>query len=139
MICYLDSSVLLRKMLNADHAYSNFTQFEKIGSSELISIECHRVLDRYRMENLLDDDQIAEAKASLKEIILGMYIIEISDSIKIRAQGSFPTILGTLDAIHISSALLWKENEHIETLTIVSHDKQMNKCAKALGFAIIES
>ncbi|HPB80717.1 MAG TPA: PIN domain-containing protein [Spirochaetota bacterium] len=138
MICYLDSSVVLRNIFNADNAYREFDSFSKIGSSELLVIECNRVIDRYRLENILTDSQVASAKDFLKKIIEGIYIIGINESIKARAADTFPTIIGTLDAIHVSTAIVWQEYENNEEMTIVSHDRQMNICVKALGYHIIE-
>ena len=138
MICYLDSSVVLRNIFNADNAYREFGLFSKIGSSELLVIECNRVIDRYRLENILNDSQVASAKEFLKKLIEGIYVVEISESIKARAADTFPTIIGTLDAIHISTAIVWQEHENDEEMMIVSHDRQMNVCAKALGYNIIE-
>jgi len=138
MICYLDSSAVLRNIFNADNAYREFGSFSKIGSSELLVIECNRVIDRYRLENILNDTQVASAKEFLKKLIEGIYIVEISESIKARAADTFPTIIGTLDAIHISTAIVWQEYENNEEMMIVSHDRQMNVCAKALGYNIIE-
>lgn len=138
MNCYIDSSAVLRNIFNADHAYKEYNQFDKIGSSELLIIECNRVIDRYRLEKLLNDEQIAAAKENLKIIIDGIYIIDMNESVKTRSSNSFPTIIGTLDSIHISTALLWKEFNNVDTITIISHDKQMNTCARALGFKTIE-
>lgn len=138
MICYLDSSVVLRNIFNTDNAYREFGSFSKIGSSELLVIECNRVIDRYRLENILNDSQVASAKDFLKTLIEGIYIVEISESIKARAADTFPTIIGTLDAVHISTAIVWQEYENNEEMMILSHDRQMNICAKALGYHIIE-
>ncbi len=138
MNCYVDSSAVLRNIFNADHAFKEYGQFDKIGSSELLIIECNRVIDRYRLEKMLNDDQIAAAKENLKFITDGMHIIGISDPVKLRARDSFPTIIGTLDAIHISTALIWKEFEKVESVTVISHDKQINTCARALGLITVE-
>ncbi len=138
MICYLDSSVVLRNIFNADNAYKEFDSFSKIGSSELLIIECNRVIDRYRLESVLNDSQVASVKEFLKKLIEGIYIIELSESIKTRAADTFPTIIGTLDALHVSTAIAWQEYENNEEMMIVSHDRQMNICAKALGYKIIE-
>jgi len=136
MICYMDSSVALRIILNAGTVFTGFSRFEKIGASELLLIECHRVLDRYRMENILTDQQLAAAKENLEILTGGMHVIEMTEAVKERARGTFPTIIGTLDAIHLATALLWRNES--SPITIASHDRQMNTCARALKFEIIE-
>ncbi len=138
MNCYVDSSVILRILLRSKSAYKDFGRFNKIGASELLLIECGRVLERYRLEGVLDDGQIATSRENLTALTDGMHVIELSGAIKKRARESFPTIIGTLDAIHLSTALLWKEFEGMKDLTILSHDRQMIICARALGFGVLE-
>ncbi len=79
MKCYVDSSVILRFLLNNDPSFKRTVQFEKVGSSELLKIECSRVMERYRLENLITDEQLGEVKQKLDEIVEGMYIIERSE------------------------------------------------------------
>ena len=64
-------------------------------------------------------------------------MIEISRGIKQRASEAFPTVVGTLDAIHLSSALLWREHTDEEVL-ILTFDKQMSVCAGAMGMHTFE-
>jgi hypothetical protein len=138
MNCYIDSSVILRILMDSEGAIRDFGRYDRIISSELLLLECNRVIDRYRLAGLLDDEQVSEIKQRLKKISDGMYIIEINDAVKSRTGGAFPTIIGTLDAIHLSTALLLKEHEKADDMVILSHDRQMLVCAKALGFSTLE-
>lgn len=138
MNCYIDSSVILRILLGQNAVKIDFNRYNKKISSELLMIECNRVIDRYRLEGLLTDKQISEVKQNLRKITDGMYIIEITEAVKRKAAESFPTVIGTLDAIHISTALLWNEHEKENDIILASYDKQMCVCAKALGFEIVE-
>jgi hypothetical protein len=61
-------------------------------------------------------------------------IIEIGSAVKTRAADSFPTIIGTLDAIHLATALLWQEIAG-ESVSIWTHDRQLALCASAMGMA----
>ena len=45
-----------------------------------------------------------------------------------------PTIVKTLDAIHIATASLIQERLHSQ-LVFITHDQQQAKAARALGFA----
>jgi len=49
---------------------------------------------------------------------------------------AFPVVIKTLDAIHLSSALIFKGARPTELLHIFSYDKGMNRCARALGFQV---
>ena len=132
MICYVDSSVLLRFLLTGDKTLAKALEFEVVGSSELIRIECNRVLSRYRLEGLIDDIELRDVVNHLEKVLAGFYIVEITRAVKQRATEAFPTVIGTLDAIHLSSALLWRAHTDEEVM-IMTFDKQMSVCAGAIG------
>lgn len=136
MICYIDSSAVLRILLNSKGAFKDLKSYKTIGSSELLLIECNRVIDRYRMENILADEEIAILKENLKIFTDGIHIIEINQAVKTRAAESFPSIVGTLDAIHLATMLLWREIK--PDMILITHDKQMAVCARALGISVCE-
>ena len=54
--------------------------------------------------------------------------------ILVRATEPFPTLLGTLDAIHLASALLAREQ--LPGLTFATHDPALGTAAMAVGFAV---
>ena len=138
MNCYIDSSVILQILLGSNNSIIDFSQYAHKISSELLIIECNRVVDRYRLEGLLNDEQTSDVKQNLQKMTDGMFIVEISETVKLRARGSFPTVIGTLGSIHLSTAILWKEYEKTDELIIISHDKQMCLCARALGLIIFD-
>jgi hypothetical protein len=51
-----------------------------------------------------------------------------------RAAEPFPTGLASLDAIHLSSALLAREQ--IEGLPLATHDHELATAARAVGFEV---
>ncbi len=106
MICYVDSSVLLRFLLTGDQTLAKALEFEAVGSSELIRIECNRVILRYRLEGLINDIGLRDVANNLERVVAGFYMVEITRAVKQRASEAFPTVIGTLDAIHLSSALI---------------------------------
>ena len=91
-----------------------------VGSSDPLVIECQRVLQRERMAGHLDDRQYSETVLLLEAILERLTLIEIGPAVKRRAAGPFPTVIGTLDAIHLSSALLWQETEPGTDLRILT-------------------
>jgi hypothetical protein len=46
----------------------------------------------------------------------------------------FPTALGSLDAIHLSSALL--KRDQIEGMRLATHDAEFATAAMAMGFTV---
>lgn len=136
MRVYVDSSAVLRYILNGDTALSQIQPFDLAGSSDLLIIECHRVLQRERMAGNLDDAEYADSVTLLQIVVDGLYVIELGEAVKRRAAGSFPTVIGTLDAIHLASCLLWAETELSTELAIMSYDEQLTRCAQSMGVAL---
>lgn len=135
MVAYLDPSVALRHILKGEAAISQALACDRVVSSELLEIECRRVLHRYRMQGELDDEGMAEASARLDAVLAGISLIALSRSVKRRAMGAFPVSVKTLDALHLASALVLAEKLGDESLLLFSHDESMNRCARVLGFA----
>jgi len=130
---YLDTSVLLRWLLNSKDKSDDFFKWETCISSELIAIETNRVLNRLRLENQISDKDFALLHQTFQEFYDSLSVIEINKAVKKRAAEPFPTILGTLDAIHLSSAILWQEIYPDVELKIFTHDTQLATAAIAVG------
>lgn len=137
MNVYLDSSVLLRWLLNSSKAYSGFQNWRICYTSELIYIEVNRVLNRLRLEKEIDDLEYAILHKTFLEFYDSIYIIEINQAIKKKSAEPFPTIIGTLDAIHLASALLLKEENKKLEIIFLTHDNQLSIAATAVGFEVI--
>ena len=133
MLAYLDSSVVLRHVLNGDTALHQAFAVGKVMSSELLEIECRRTIQRYRMEGLLDDTQTATVVEQLEDILRSIRILSLNSAVKRRAKGAFPVHVKTLDALHLATALVLQEREPEETILVYSYDASMNRCAKVLG------
>jgi len=134
MVAYVDSSVLLRYLLLGETAMRHAQAFPRLISSELLEIECRRVLLRCRMEGQLDDESLVQATDRLDEVLESFDLMELDSAVKRRAMESFPIHVKTLDALHLASALRLLRDESTEGIVIFSHDRQLNLCARALGF-----
>jgi predicted nucleic acid-binding protein len=137
MRTYVDSSVVLRHILNADPALEAISSSDEVGSSELLIIECQRVLQRERMAAHLDDQQYSLAVDLLTAILDRLFLIDMGPAVKRRAAGAFPTVIGTLDAIHLASAILWGGAEAGSEVRILTRDRQLGLCARSLGIRVI--
>jgi predicted nucleic acid-binding protein len=103
-------------------------------SSELIRLEFTRVVRRYQIEKRLKLEDANEL-LDLAEVWLGKVdILPIFPAILARASVAFPTVVSTLDSIHLATALLWQEDTG-ERLTFLTHDRQLRTAAQACGFA----
>ena len=105
VVAYLDSSVLLRHVLLGEEPIRHALAFPRVVSSELIEIECRRVLHRCRLAGELDDAALAVARERLDAVLFGIDLLELSTQMKQRAMDPFPVQVRTLDALHIATAL----------------------------------
>ena len=137
MIAYLDSSVILRWLLKEKEAVSDIHLFSKFISSELIRVECFRTLERIHIRQLINEQELSLIRQKFFEILLNIELIEINRSILQRACDPFPTTLGSLDAIHLSSALLWKDF-YKKDLIFLTHDQELHNASRSMGFSVFE-
>ena len=136
MICYLDSSVLLRKLLGEENSLKEWHQIERPFSSRLVSLECRRTMDRIRILSDISPEEFATHLQGLEELLDRLGVIPLTESIIKRAEDPFLTPVGSLDAIHLATALLWKEEQKTQ-LYFATHDQQLATAAKAHGFSVI--
>lgn len=138
MIVYLDSSVVLRPLLDQPKRLKAWGEWEAAYSSELLGVECRRAIDRLRLEGFYDDRRVAEAMDQLTRIEKTIKRIRLNRTIVHSASKTMPTIVKTLDAIHLASALAIRDRRSID-LFFATHDAQQAVAARALGFVCMES
>jgi predicted nucleic acid-binding protein len=133
---YVDASVLLRLALGQPDSLPEWSRIERGVSSALVTTESLRTLDRLRLRVRLADSEVAQRRAKILELIASLEIVEIDGVVLDRAAQPMPTELGTLDAIHLATAILWKEMT-AESLTMATHDTALAIAAAAHGFPVI--
>ena len=132
---YLDSSVFLRHLFG-HRGQLQIKGFPLLAASELLGIEVHRTIDRYRLEKKITDRETGLLKQEAESFFRGIELVAITRLVKKRASESFPSILGTLDGLHMASALLLKEKKY-SAIQMATHDEQLQNCARALGFSVL--
>ncbi|MBI4468190.1 MAG: type II toxin-antitoxin system VapC family toxin [Acidobacteria bacterium] len=135
MIAYVDSSVLLRKLLGEANPLEELFKASYFVSSELLRTECLRTMHRLRIAGVLNDEEMAGRCRILHEAFQYFEFVEVNREVLDRASEAFPTSLGTLDALHLASAILWKRTQQSE-LTMLTHDRSLGRAARSLGFAV---
>jgi predicted nucleic acid-binding protein len=138
VIVYLDSSVVLRPLFAQPGRLRSWGTWTAAYSSELLGVECRRAIDRLRLEGLYDDARVAEANQELTRIERTIRQVRISRSIIQEASRTMPTIVKTLDALHLATAVVLRGRRHID-LQFSTHDVQQGIAARALGFTTLES
>ena len=65
-----------------------------------------------------------------------MEVVEIAPAVLSRAAHPLPTALGTLDAIHLATAVMWRERT-AKDLSMATHDVALAVAAKANGLRVV--
>jgi uncharacterized protein len=136
MIAYVDSSVLLRVALGQPNALPEWRDIERGVSSALVTTESLRTLDRVRLRVSLSDVEVARRRATILSLIDSLELVEIDSVVLERAAQPMPTELGTLDAIHLASALLWQDTLGVDAV-MAKHDKALGLAAQAHGLQVL--
>jgi predicted nucleic acid-binding protein len=136
VIAYVDASVLLRVALGQPDALPEWRHIDRGVSSALVTTESLRTLDRLRLRAKLADDEVAKRRATILALIASLELVEIDALVLDRAAQPMPTELGTLDAIHLATALLWKEMTRVD-LVMATHDGGLALGAQAHGLSVV--
>lgn len=136
MIAYLDSSAILRIILGQAHALEEWRSITQGVASALIEVECLRTLDRLRLAEGLSDAEIAVRREAVFRLLESVEIVELTRPVLARASQPLPTALGTLDAIHLATALLWKDRSGVD-LVMATHDEVLATASRASGLRVI--
>lgn len=138
MIAYFDSSTVLRIILGQSNALKEWRSITRGVASALVEVECLRTLDRLWLVEGLEDAEIASRREAVFRLLEAVEIIEMTRSVLSRAAQPLPTALGTLDAIHLASALLWKDRNGTD-LAMATHDASLATAARASGLRVLGS
>ncbi|MGH7898048.1 MAG: PIN domain-containing protein [Candidatus Binatia bacterium] len=104
-------------------------------ASDLVRLECLRTIDRARMRLGLDDEVVALRRAAVLEQLESFDLISLDAAVLERAAEPFPTAIGSLDALHLASALLARGR--IVDLRFATHDRELAIAARAMGFEVL--
>jgi predicted nucleic acid-binding protein len=135
MNLYVDSSVLLRIVLGEARPLREWKKAERFVSSELVRAECLRTVDRARLRFALSEAEVSSRRADILRRLDTFDLIPLHRSILERAADPFPTLVGTLDAVHLASALAVRER--YRDLTFATHDDDLAIAARAEGFVVV--
>jgi predicted nucleic acid-binding protein len=136
VIAYLDSSVLLRVVLGQRGRLREWTSVRDGIASAVAEVECLRTLDRLRHRGEIGDSDVAVRREAVYRLLDEMTVVEPTRAILSRAGEPLPTPLGTLDAIHLATALAWRDATGAD-LVFATHDGALASAARAMGFQAI--
>ena len=136
MIAYVETSVVLRLVLGQPGTLREWRTLDGGVASGLVEVECLRTLDRLRLAADLRETELARRRETVYRILETLEIVDPTRPVLTRAAQPLPVVLGTLDAIHLATALAWREATQTD-LTFATHDARLATAARALGLRVI--
>jgi predicted nucleic acid-binding protein len=134
VIAYLDTSALLRVVLREPGAL-DLRSYDALVSSELIATESARTIDRLRLHGALTLAEAATRQRAVADWLEAIDLVLLRPPVLSRASEPLPTPLGTLDAIHLATALIWRERMGALP-ALATHDTALGLAARTFGFEV---
>jgi len=135
VIAYIDTSALLRIVLRESGALEELRTYDGLVSSELIALESARTIDRLRLQGALTMEEAAERIGAVNEWLEAIDLVLLRPPVLSRASDPMPMPIGTLDAIHLATALIWRDRMG-SLPQIATHDVALGAAARAFGFDV---
>jgi predicted nucleic acid-binding protein len=135
VIAYLDSSVILRILLGQPHQLAEWKSILTGVTSALTEVECLRTIDRLRVLGKLGADDAVVRREAVYRVLEELEVVDLDARVLRRAAQAQTVALGSLDALHLASAEMWREAQGKEPL-FATHDRQLGQAARANGFRI---
>jgi predicted nucleic acid-binding protein len=135
VIAYLDTSALLRLVLGEQGALEEMRSCAGLVSSELLAVESLRTIDRLRLQGALSVEEAASRRAIVAEWLEAVDLVLLQRPVLARASEPFPTPLGTLDALHLATALVWQDRMR-QTVVMATHGRDLALAARAFGLEV---
>lgn len=136
MIALLDTSVVLRKLFGEADDLEEWPKLREAYASRVLMVEVGRVIDRSRLSGDIDDEQVEHLQRESRRILRSIEVLALSDRILERAAGPMPTALGSLDAIHLATAIELAA-ARAPALVLATHDRQLARAARASGLTVV--
>ncbi len=127
---------MLRLALGQPDVLSEWSQIRQGVASALVTVESLRTLDRLRLRARLADAEVAARRRTILSLLASLEIVDVEAEVLDRAAQPTPTELGTLDAIHLATAILWRDTTRAD-LVMATHDDALAVAAEAHGFPVV--
>jgi uncharacterized protein len=135
VIAYIDTSALLRIVLREAGALDDLRSYDGLVSSELIAVESARTIDRLRIQGSLTAEETVVRMQAVNEWLEAIDLVLLRPPVLSRAIEPLPLPIGTLDAIHLATALIWRDRMG-PLPEMATHDTTLGAAARAFGFEV---
>ena len=134
MTTYVDASVVLRIVLGESNPLDRWDHIDPV-SSELIRVECLRTLERGATDDPRQSATLAGRRGDTLRYLEAIDLVAMSPPVLERAADQFPIYVATLDAIHLATAVLLRDE--LIDLDFATHDARLALAARSMGFPVI--
>ncbi len=124
---YVDTSVLLARLLAEDRAPPDSFWTEPLISSRLIEYEVWTRIHARRLQ--------ATHGEAARSLLGRLALVELSPPVLARALEPFPGRVRTLDALHLASMLFLRERD--PSLALATYDRQLGAVARKLKLKVL--
>lgn len=133
---YVETSALLRVLLDGDEALRPVLSGEGLFTSALTLVEAARAVSRARRERRLDAREAREAERQLAAFERSCDVLALDDGVLRRAREELPEEpVRSLDALHLASLRVL--DDELGGFELASCDDRVRRNAVALGFAVV--
>jgi len=132
---YVETSVVLRAVLGEPGRLAGWSRIKDPMTSEITRVECLRALDRLRLAGGMPDRELARRRATALTTLDAFKVVRLNRAVLDRAGEPFPTLIRTLDAIHLASALLLRVR--FPSMRFATHDRDLAAAALAEGVPVL--
>lgn len=139
MIAYIDSSVLMRIVLQEPDPLREWDQLELGVASHLTRVEGYRTLDQLWHRNELGESDLEEKRIILATFLPRLTMREVDVGVLDLASRPLPVALRTLDAIHLATAMIYRAAQPSDErpIAFATHDHALARAAAAMHFDVI--
>ncbi|HZZ85454.1 MAG TPA: type II toxin-antitoxin system VapC family toxin [Anaeromyxobacteraceae bacterium] len=133
---YLETSALLRALLEGDAALRSRLAGASLVTSALTFVEADRAIHRARRDGRLDAAQSRHARRALAALERSCDVLALGEEVLRRAREPLPVEpVRTLDALHLASILLL--DAELGGLEVATCDERLRRNVEALGLGVI--
>lgn len=135
---YVETSALVRAVLEGDMPVLSPALTARLRlTSVLTAVETERALLKAFLDKRISAEQRREARGWLRSFLATCELLELEQDVLDRAEQPFPVEpIRTLDALHVSSAVLFEQRVG-EPLAVLSVDNRVRQNVDALGFDVL--